>query len=120
MRPRGKRIPDLMIRGAWVQDPYTGRLIPKAQFERRLKSTEEYLRMRSNLSAPQVMRDIQPFLNVAVDGREIGSRSAKREMMKRHDLQEVGTEKRITKRNWIKRTPVRESLKKNLQVLESR
>lgn len=39
-----------------------------------------------------VMRDIEPFVS-PVDGKVVSSRSAKREHMRRHDLEEVGNER---------------------------
>lgn len=99
-------------------DPDTYRWVPKDQFERRIREAKEYLRLRSNLPSPQIMRDIEPFQNIAVDGAEISSRSQKREMMKRYDLVEVGNEKRITQRQGKKRLPkVRDSIKRTLQQL---
>lgn len=78
---------------------------------RAVKRAQEAAAIRSPLAAPMVMRDIEPFRNVAIDGAVIGSRSAKREMMKRNQLVEVGSEFRATKRRPTK-TPVRESLKR--------
>lgn len=108
-------------RGAWVQDPHTGRLVPKEQYARSVATAVEAARLRSPLSSPQLMRDIEPFRNVAVDGKYVGSRSDRREMMKRHDLVEVGTEKRVTRRN-PKRTKhtIMQDIKKSLQQLNSR
>ena len=64
------------------------------------------------------MRDITPFRNVAVDGKEITSRSQKREMMKEHGLVEVGNEKPTVKRRVIQpKETVRQSLKRSLQQL---
>lgn len=71
----------------------------------------------SDLPSPQVMRDIEPFRNVAVDGAMIGSRSHKREMMKKHGLVEMGNERKEIKRRPMKKTAVREALKKSLQQL---
>ena len=39
-----------------------------------------------------VMSDIEPYRNVAVDGKYVTSRSEHREMLKRHRLIEVGNE----------------------------
>ncbi|OJW29856.1 MAG: hypothetical protein BGO51_06145 [Rhodospirillales bacterium 69-11] len=108
----------LIERGAWVLDPDTLRWVPKDQYRRAVQRSREARRMRSDLPSPQVMRDIRPFVNVAVDGAEISSRSAKREMMKRHDLIEIGNEKRITKRQGLKRLPsVKNSIKRAVQEL---
>lgn len=106
------------IRGTWVQDPVTGKLILKVQFvtDRSLEAQ----RARSPLPSPQVMRDIEPFRNVAVDGAVVGSRSEKREMMKRHGLVEVGNEKLVTRRAAPKRTPIVQSIKRSIQELSGR
>lgn len=107
-----------MVRGSWVYDSETHRWIPKDQYRKAVKRAREARRMRSDLPSPQIMRDIEPFQNVAVDGAEISSRSAKREMMKRHDLVEVGNEKRVTKRQGRKAMPtVKDSLKRAIQEL---
>ena len=108
-----------MVRGAWVQDPDTGNLVPKEQYERKVKSIVEACRMRSHLSSPQIMKDISPFRNIAVDDKEISSRSQKREMMKRHGLAEVGTEFHKTQRQGKRKTHVKESIKKAMQQLGS-
>lgn len=109
-----------IVRGAWVQDPDTGRLVPKEQYAQRHAKAIAAANVRSPLPAPQVMRDIEPFRNVAVDGKVIGSRSEKREMLKRHELIEVGNEKRVTKRGAAKRTPIRQSIKRSIQELSGR
>jgi hypothetical protein len=73
---------------------------------------------RSSLPSPQVMRDIVPFRNVAIDGKEISSRSHKREMMKQHGLVEVGTEAPRPKRRVMKpKLSMRDSIKRTLQHL---
>jgi hypothetical protein len=107
-----------MVRGSWVLDPDTHRWVPKEQYQKAVKRSIEANQLRSDLPSPQIMRDIQPFINVAVDGAEISSRSAKREMMKRYGLVEVGNEKRVTKRQGKKRlSPVGASLKQAIQQL---
>lgn len=110
-----------LIRGAWVQDPDTLRLVPKHQYERRERMAAESMRLRSELPSPLVMRDIEPFRNVAVDGGMITSRSEKREMMRRNGLTEIGNELRVTKRKprSSKRTVVQD-IKRSLQELQSR
>lgn len=60
---------------SWVQDPKTGKLIPKAEYHR-----EQSLRM--------VMADIEPFVS-PVDGSVIGSRSKLREHNKRHGVTDM-------------------------------
>lgn len=37
-----------------------------------------------------VIRDIEPFVNIAVDGKVVGGRRQKREMMRAHGLVEAG------------------------------
>ena len=111
---------DELLRGAWVQDPSTYKLIPREQYERQVARSKELAAKCSRLSSPQVIRDIEPFRNVAVDGAVISSRSAKREMMKRNDLIELGNEKRVTQRQIKRRTPVVQSIKRALQELRSR
>jgi len=105
------------IRGRWIYDPDTGKLIPFGQYKRRVKNYKESLKLRSHLPSPQIMRDIEPFRNVAIDGREISSRSSKREMMKRNNLMEIGSEFRPTKRQMKKKTSVKESMKRAMQEL---
>jgi hypothetical protein len=41
----------------------------------------------------QVIPDIAPFRNVAVDDKVVGGRAQKRDMMKRYNLAEMGSEK---------------------------
>lgn len=41
----------------------------------------------------QVIKDIEPFLNVAVDWKPIGGRKQKRDMMRAHGLVEVGNDR---------------------------
>ena len=43
------------------------------------------------ISSPMIMRDLEPYKNM-VDGRMITSRSEHRELLKRHNLFEVGNE----------------------------
>lgn len=93
------------------------------QLQKCVPADEYYTRQakgvkRSSLPAPQVMRDIVPFRNVAIDGKEISSRSHKREMMKQHNLIEVGTEAPRPKRRVMKpKVTVRDSIKRTLQHL---
>lgn len=96
----------------WVYDKDLQRVVTREEFDARRKNTK-----RSSLAAPQVMSDIKPFRNVAIDGAVIGSRSHKREMMKQHGLVEVGNDFRVTKRKSIPKTSVRQSLKRTLNQL---
>lgn len=101
-----------MPRETFVFDRETKKMVPAAEYyAKQHKGTK-----RSSLPCPQVMRDIQPFVNVAVDGKEISSRSQKREMMKEHGLVEVGNEAPRPRRV-IKPKGVRESLRRSLQQL---
>lgn len=109
-----------IIRGAWVQDTDTGRLVPKEQYMRQRANALAAAEARSPLPSPQIMCDIEPFRNVAVDGKVVGSRSEKREMMKRHNLIEVGNEKHLTKRQPKRGPHIRESIKRSIQELSSR
>lgn len=106
-----------LVRGKWIYDPDTGKQVPAEQYQRRVRQAREARKLRSHLASPQVMRDIEPFRNIAVDNTEISSRSHKREMMKRHNLIEIGNEKRITKRVKTKRPSVKESMKRTFQEL---
>lgn len=92
--------------------------------KRDLVSAEEYYRKQqkgvkrsTTVASPMVMRDIQPFINVAIDGKEISSRSQKREMMRKHGLVEAGDMKPTVKRKIIKPKGIRASMKRSLQQL---
>jgi len=103
-----------MARESYVWDRELRDLVPAEEYyAKKAKGVK-----RSGLPAPQVMRDIQEFRNVAVDGAVITSRSHKREMMKKHNLVEVGNE-RVGPRKVIKpkRADVRAAIKKSLQQL---
>lgn len=41
----------------------------------------------------QIIKDIEPFQNVAIDGKVVGGRKQRRDMMRAHGLVEVGNEK---------------------------
>lgn len=72
-------LPKTVERGSWVWDGE--KVIPRSQFHGRKKG-----------SGLQVIKDIEPFQNVAVDGKMIGGRRQKRDMMRAHGLVEVGNE----------------------------
>lgn len=55
----------------------------------RFVSAEQAERKASGL---QIIKDIEPFQNIAIDGKVIGSRRQKRDMMKAYRLEEVGNE----------------------------
>lgn len=99
---------------SYIYDKDLKECVPSEQYyAKRMKGVK-----RSSLAAPQVMRDISPFRNVAVDGKEISSRSQKREMMKAHGLIEVGTEAPRPKRRVMKpKLSMRDSIKRTLQHL---
>lgn len=61
------------MRRTYVQDPVTGKLVPKAEYR------------RAASQAPAVMPDIQPFIS-PVDGREISSRTHLRTHNARHGV----------------------------------
>jgi len=105
-------------RGAWVL--IDGRWIPKKQFDKHQARAREAQRVRSDLPCPQIMRDIEPFVNIAVDGAEISSRSHKREMMKRNGLVELGNDFKKPARRPRQMKPVAADLKKTIQQLSSR
>lgn len=63
-----------MTRQSWVQDPVTGKLIPK----------ELYVR-RSNDTAPAVLDDIQPFVS-PITKRVVSSRSGLRQHNREHGV----------------------------------
>lgn len=103
-----------MPRETYVYDKSLGKCVSAEQYHAKQQEGVK----RSSLPAPQVMRDIVPFRNVAIDGREISSRSHKREMMREHGLIEVGSEKPTVKRRIVKpKATVRESIKRSLQTL---
>lgn len=83
-RPKTKsmayKLPDKVERGSWIWDG-------KKLVERHL------YRGRGNKSKLQVIKDIEPFLNIAVDNKPIGSRRQKRDMMRAYGLEEVGNER---------------------------
>lgn len=60
----------------WVQDPETGKLIPKAEYQRRERP------------APLVIPDVQPFVS-PVDGQPIYSRRQLRDHNARHGVTNV-------------------------------
>lgn len=47
---------------------------------------------RSSLPCPMIWSDIEPYRNVAVDGKMITSRSEHRQMLRDHGLVEVGND----------------------------
>lgn len=103
-----------MARETYLWDRQLQELVPKHEYEMKQARGVK----RSSLPSPQVMRDIQPFANIAVDGKEISSRSQKREMMKQHNLVEVGNEKpRLNRRIVRPKETVRQSIKKTMQQL---
>lgn len=67
-------------RGSFVQDPKTGKLVPKDEFVD-----------SSDTSAPYVIGDIQPYQSMQT-GEMITSRSHHKEHLRRHGLIEIGNE----------------------------
>lgn len=103
-----------MPRESYVWDKSLKGLVPASDYYAKQQKDVK----RSSLPSPQVMRDIQPFMNIAIDGKEISSRSHKREMMKQHGLVEAGNEKPQIRRRVVQpKRSVRESLKRSLQKL---
>ncbi len=70
-------------RGRWVLDPATHELVDYDEYHSRPRTV-----------AHQIMPDIAPYKNVAVDGKYITSRSEHREMLKRNRLFELGNEQK--------------------------
>ena len=46
----------------------------------------------------QVIKDIEPFQNIAVDGKVIGGRRQRRDMIRAHNLIEVGNEPPVNRK----------------------
>jgi hypothetical protein len=90
-------------RGSFVYCKEKGELIPK----------EEYY-SASDVNAPFVMNDIQPYKNM-VDGQMITSRSTHREFLKANRLVEVGTE---TKAHLTRQAPKvdREQIRRDIHT----
>lgn len=66
-------------RGSYVQDPKTGKLVPKEEF---VDESESHV---------YVLGDIQPYKSIH-NGEIISSRSQHREHLKRHGLYEIGND----------------------------
>lgn len=75
------------VRGTYVQDPETGKLVPKDEFY-----------ATSPIDAPMVMGDIQPYKSMAT-GEVIEGRRQHREHLKSHGLIEVGNETKHISQN---------------------
>lgn len=80
-------------RGSYIQDPKTGKLVPK----------DEYYGS-SDVDAPMIQPDINGYKSM-VTGEWIGSRSQHREHLKQHRLVEIGNE---TKAHMTKTEPKRD------------
>lgn len=81
---RGKHkafMPKKVQRGAWVWRD--GKLV-----ERHLAPSRQ-----GSGHGLQVIKDIEPFQNIAIDNGYIGGRKQRRDMMKAHGLIEIGNEK---------------------------
>lgn len=103
-----------MPRESYVWDREKMDLVPAEEY---YAKKQRGVKRSTAVAAPMVMRDIKPFMNVAIDGKEISSRSQKREMMKRHSLVEAGDMKPTQKRKIVKPQGVRASMKRTLQQL---
>lgn len=90
-------------RGSFVFDKETNKLIPKSEYYG-----------SSEVNAPAVMADIQPYRNM-VDGKMITSRSHHREFLKANRLVEIGTE---TKTHLTKQAPKvdREQIRRDIHT----
>ncbi|CAB4187841.1 hypothetical protein UFOVP1169_14 [uncultured Caudovirales phage] len=73
-------IPRKFTRGSWIWDGE--KLVEKSQY-----------RNTRNQSKLQIIKDIEPFQNIAVDNGVIGGRKQRRDMMRAYGLTEVGNEK---------------------------
>lgn len=63
----------------------------------------------------QIVRDIEPFVNIAVDNKVIGGRRQKRDMMRAHGVVEAGDMPRLPQNNG----PRYDAKKHQLSVVES-
>lgn len=65
----------------------------------------------------QVIKDIEPFQNVAIDGKPITSRRQKRDMMRAYGLEEIGNERPKPRKQLIsdsdRQSRVAEAVKKS-------
>ena len=86
-----------------MQCPRTGKLIPIGEYARPAEA------------GYYVIRDIEPYRDVAVDGRVVGGRRQHRELLRDHGLQEVGNEKMPPRKEYDPGPGVREALKGSLQ-----
>ena len=103
-----------MARESYVWDRELRDLVPADEYYAKQRKGVK----KSRLPSPMVMGDIKEFVNVAVDGKVISSRSQKREMMKEHGLVEVGNDRLPTRtRHKPKRSDIRAAMKKSLQQL---
>jgi len=68
----------------WVRSARKG----KGDFVR----VEKMMRKRRS-DGLQIIKDIEPFLNIAVDNKPVGGRRQMRDMMRAHNLIDVGNEK---------------------------
>ena len=73
-------------RGSWVVRD--GKLVPKHLAPPRMYRG----------AGLQVIKDIEPFQNIAVDGKVIGGRRQRRDMIRAHNLIEVGNEPPVNRK----------------------
>ncbi len=78
--------PRKIERGSWVMRD--GKLVPRHLAPPRHRKGQGL----------QVIKDSEPFLNIAVDGGYIGGRRQRRDMMRAHNLTEVGNEAPINRK----------------------
>lgn len=73
-------------RGSWVWRD--GKLVPKHLAPPRMHRGQGL----------QVIKDSEPFQNIAIDGGYIGGRRQRRDMMRAHGLEEVGNEAPVNRK----------------------
>lgn len=81
-----------MARQSWVQKQRPdGKwdLVPKDELGAWMN---KHYPDRHSARSIEVIKDIEPFQNIAVDGKVIGGRKQKRDMMRAYNLVEVGNE----------------------------
>lgn len=74
------------MRHVYWYDPEIGKVV---------ELTGEVPRRQRTVNSPvgfQIMPDIEPYRDVAIDGEMVTSRSQRREKLKRHGMIEVGNE----------------------------
>jgi hypothetical protein len=92
------------VRGSFVWDSAQGKMVSK----------DEYYANKSEVNAPIVMNDIQPYKSMQT-GEMITSRSTHRQHLKQHGLIEIGNEKiKETKPNTYNSEEVKREIARHL------